>query len=187
MTDWLDPHRCHADQAERTDRELTLMIVVASAALMIALAAFVAIVAVLAFASGHARASGEFACRGIPCVHAQDKAAFATHAPNGTMRAILIEHAHLWDAAEMVRLCEAKVAGAPVELTCLQGRRDWDAIVASVPASVRDASADVQREHLDDLRSKRARTRPHQHAINHCVRVGAVDGIVQPIDGVEGD
>ena len=187
MTDWLDPHRCHADQAERTDRSFALLIVSASGAVIVALAAFVAIVVAAYLAVSPVRASGEFACRDVPFVHAQDKAAFAKHAPNGTMRAILIEHAHLWDAAEMVRLCDARVAGEPAELTCLQGRRDWNAITASVPASVRDASADGQREHLDALRMERARTRPHQRAINHCVRIGAMNGIVQPVPGVEGD
>ena len=172
---------------ERADRSFTLLIISASGAMIVALAAFVAIVVAAYLTVTPARASGEFACRGVPFVHAQDKAVFAKHAANGTMRAILIDHAHLWDAAEMVRLCDAKVAGEPVELACLQGRRDWDAIIASVPASVRVASADAQREHLNTLRTERAQTRPHQRAINHCVRIGAIDGIVQPVPGVEGD
>ena len=187
LPDFLRPARSDREEMERTDRSFTLLVVSASGALIVALAAFVAIVVAAYLAITPARASGEFACHGVPFVHEQDKAAFAKHAPNGTMRAILIEHAHRWDAAEMVRLCDAKVAGEPAVLTCLQGRRDWNAIVASVPASVRDASAKAQREHLNALRRERARTRPHQRAINHCVRIGAVDGIVQPIPGAEGE
>ena len=183
---FLRPARSDREEMERADRSFTLLIVSASGALIVALAAFAAIVVAAYLAISPARASGEFACPGIPFVHEQDKAAFAKHAPNGLMRAILIEHAHLWDAAEMVRLCDAKVAGEPVELTCLQGRRDWDAIVTSVPASVRGDNTDAQRDHLDALRTERARTRPHQQAINHCVRIGAVDGIVQPVSGIEG-
>ena len=187
LPDFLRPARSDHEEMESADRSFALLVVSASRALIVALAAFVAIVVAAYLAVTPARASGEFACRGVPFVHEQDKAAFTEHAPNGTMRAILIEHAHLWDAAEMVRLCDAKVAGEPVELTCLQGRRDWDAIAASVPASVREASDDVQREHLNTLRSERARTRPHSQAINHCVRIGAVDGIVQPVPGTEGE
>ena len=187
LPEFLRSARSDREEMERADRSFMLLIVSASSALIVALAAFVAIVIAAYLAVSPARAAGEFACRGIPFVHEQDKAAFAKHAPNGTMRAILIEHAHLWDAAEMVRLCEAKVAGEPAEMTCLQGQRDWNAIVASVPASVQDANADGHREHLDALRAERARTRPHQRAVNYCVRIGAVDGIVQPIPGVEGD
>ena len=187
LPSFLRPSRSDSEEMKRADRSFALLIVSASGALIVALAAFVAILVAAYLAITPARASGEFACRGIPFVHAQDKAAFAKHAPNGTMRAILIEHAHLWDATEMRRLCDAMIAGEPAELTCLQGRRDWGAIVASVPASVRDASADMQREHLDAFRNERSRTRPHQRAIDHCVRIGAVEGIVQPIPGVEGD
>ena len=164
---------------ERADRSLTVLVISASATLVVALGAFVAIVVALWLTTNSARASDEFACRGLPFVHAQDKAAFAKHAPNGTMRAILIEYAHLWDAAEMKRLCDAKLRGEPVELTCLQGRRSWDAIIADVPRSVLGSSGGAQREHLATLRAERATSRPHQQAMNHCVRKGAVDGIVQ--------
>ena len=164
---------------ERADRNLTVLVISASATLIVAIGAFVAVVVALWLATNSAKASGEFACRGIPFVHAQDKAAFAMHAPNGTMRAILIEYAHRWDAAEMERLCDAKQRGELVELTCLQGRRDWDVIAASVATSVRKAGTQVQREHLNALRAERATNRPHQQAINRCVRTGAIDGIVQ--------
>ena len=161
------------------DRSLKVLIISASATLIVALGAFVAIVVALWLATNPAKASGEFACRGVPFVHAQDKTAFAKHAPNGTMRAVLIEYAHLWDAAEMKRRCDAKLRGEPVELTCLQGRRNWDAIIANVPRSVLGSGGVAQREHLDALRTERATGRPHQQAINHCVRTGAIDGIVQ--------
>ena len=188
MTGWLDAdHRRHADQAERTDRELTLMIVVASAALMIALVAFIAIVSVLAFASGTARASGEFACRGVPFVSDGAKTAFAEHAPHQAARQVLIEHALRWDAAEMRHLCDAKAAGDDVALVCLDGRRDWNAIVRSVPKGQLVLSSAELNAVLTKLRTERARTRPHQRAVNHCVRIGAVDGIVQPVPGVEGE
>ena len=179
LSDFLRPARSDREEMERADRSFTLLIVSASGALIVALAAFVAIVVTAYLAVTPARASGEFACRGVPFVHEQDKAAFSKHAPDGTMRAILIEYAHLWDAAEMKRLCDAKLRGEPVELTCLQGRRSWDAIIADVPRSVLGSSGGAQREHLATLRAERATSRPHQQAMNHCVRKGAVDGIVQ--------
>ena len=168
---------------ERENHRFTALVVAASTALLTALAAFVVMVGALWLAAVPARASepsAAFACRGVPFVSDVAKKAFAEHAPSHAARQVLIEHALRWDGVEMRRLCEAEAAGENVVLACLDGRRDWDAIVASVP----DGQLALPRSELNEvlaiLREERRASPPHRFALNHCIRIGAVDGIAQP-------
>lgn len=181
LSDWLRPRSTDAELEREADRSFMLVVLTAAVALLVSLFAFVALVGALALASGQARASGEFACRGVPFVSEKAKAAFARRAPNHAARQILIEHALRWDAAEMHRLCEAKVAGEPVALACLDGRRDWGAVVASVPDGQLALPRAELNEVLGRLRAERAASPPHQSALNHCIRIGAIPGIVQGV------
>ena len=167
---------------ERENRRFIALIVAASAALLTALAAFVVIVGALWLAAIPAKASepsAAFACRDVPFVSDPAKKAFAKHAPNHAARQVLVEHALRWDGSEMRRLCDAKVAGEDVTLACLDGRRDWDAIVRSVPDGQLALSRTELNEVLATLREERRANPPHRSALNHCIRIGAVDGIVQ--------
>ncbi|UWR62807.1 hypothetical protein [Phaeobacter inhibens] len=65
-----------------------------------------------------------------------------------SMRNIIIEHMKRWDAAEMRSQCEAFADGKPNEISCLNGRRNWDEIEASIPSGLTQVSALNQREHL---------------------------------------
>ena len=179
--DWLRPRPTDAELEREADRSLSLLVLSATVALVAALFAFVALVGALALASTQVRASGEFACRGVPFVGEEAKAAFERYAPNHAARQVLIEQALRWDAAEMRRLCEAKVAGESVTLGCLDGRRDWDTIVASVPDGQLVLPRTELNEVLGHLRAERAASPPHQSALNHCIRIGAIPGIVQGI------
>ena len=181
----IDPFAGKPTDAElewEADRHFLVLVMASAAALIVALLAFVALFGALMLAAFPARASepsAAFACRGVPFVSDAAKATFAEHAPNHAARQVLIEHALRWDGAEMRRLCEAKVAGDDVTLACLDGQRDWDAIVAGVP----DGQLALPRSELNDvlamLRDERRANPPHQSALNHCIRIGAVDGIVQ--------
>lgn len=181
IPDWLRASPTDAELEREADRSFMLAVLTAAVALLVALFAFVALVGALALASTQAKASAEFACRSVPFVGAEAKAAFARHAPNHAARQLLIEHALRWDAIEMRRLCEAKVAGEPVTLGCLDGRRDWDTIVASVPDGHLTLPRTELNKVLSRLRAERAASPPHQSALNHCVRIGAINGIVQPV------
>ena len=172
-----------AELERDADWHLLVLVLASAAALIIAVLAFVALVGAVMLAASPARASepsAAFACRGVPFVSDAAKAAFAEHAVSHAARQVLIEHALRWDGAEMRRLCEAKAAGEDVVLACLDGRRDWDAIVASAP----DGQLALPRTELNGvlamLRAERRASPPHRSALNHCIRIGAVDGIVQP-------
>lgn len=187
LPDWLRPRPTDAELVREADRKLMLLALTAATTLFAAFAAFIAIVGALALAASPARASGEFACSSVPFVNERARAALDEHAATRTMRFVLIEHAHRWDADEMIRLCRAKAAGEDVALGCLDGRRDWNAIVASVSVPVRRMNEADLYAYLQSLRAERAKQRPHQRAMNACVRMGAADGIVQPVPGSAGD
>ena len=182
----IDPFARKLSDAElerKAARHFLVLVLVSATALVVALLAFVTLVGALMLAVSPARASEPseaFACRGVPFVSDAAKKAFAEHAPTHAARQVLVEHALRWDGAEMRRLCEAKVRGEDVTLACLDGRRDWDAIVASVP----DGQLALPRTELNDvlaaMREERRANPPHQSALNYCIRIGVIDGIVQP-------
>ncbi|ATG49277.1 hypothetical protein CEW89_17865 [Celeribacter ethanolicus] len=57
-------------------------------------------------------------------------------APNRAMVRVLQEYRDRWDAQHMRAQCEAFVKGEPHEISCLNGRRNWDEIEAMVPEEV---------------------------------------------------
>ena len=178
--------RCSSDaELERNaDRHLLALVLASAVALVVALLAFMALVGALMLATSPARASeppAAFACRSVPFVSDAAKKAFAEHAPSHAAQQVLIEYALRWDGAEMRRLCDAKAAGDDVTLACLDGRRDWDAIVANVPDGQLALSRTELKGVLAALREERRANPPHRSTLNHCVRIGAVDGIVQPL------
>lgn len=161
------------------DRRFLVLTLASAILLIVALAAFIALVGALILAASPARASSQFGCRGVPFVSDAAKAAFKEHAPNNAARQLMIEYALRWDAADMRRLCEAKVRGENVTLGCPDGRRDWEAIVTSVPDGQLDLPQSRLNERLAALRAERAAMPPHQSALNHCIRIGAIDGLIQ--------
>ena len=52
---------------------------------------------------------------------------------NNGLYQILMKTRENWDIAHMRAQCEAYAEGRPHEISCLDDRRDWDAIVAMVP------------------------------------------------------
>ena len=183
---YIDPFVRRPTDAELerdTDRYFLVLVLASAAALVVALLAFMSLVGALMLAASPVRASepsAAFACRGVPFVSDEAKAAFAEHAPSHAAQQVLIEHALRWDGAEMRRLCEAKAAGDDVTLACLDGRRDWNALVAGVPDGQLALPRTELNQVLAGLREERRANPPHQSALNHCIRIGAVDGLVQP-------
>ena len=140
------------------DRHFLVLVLASAAALIVAMLAFVALVGAFMLATSPAHASepsAAFACSGVPFLSDTAKKAFAEHAPSHAAKQLLIEHALRWDGAEMRRLCEAKVRGEDVALTCLDGRRDWDAIVAGVP----DGQLALPRPELNEVLATFGETR----------------------------
>lgn len=88
-----------------------------------------AIAAALTPAGGAIAAGGTFAC-GLDSPRAE-----VHEKVNGssTLVSIVMQYMARWDAKEIRRQCENFAAARPSEISCLNGRRDWPAILATVP------------------------------------------------------
>ena len=84
---------------------------------------------------------------GVPMAHAfggswqcenpmdmdRDEARAISGSNNGLYN-ILMEYRERWDVAYQREQCAAFAAGEPYDISCLDDRRDWDAIKAMVPS-----------------------------------------------------
>lgn len=95
----------------------------------------------------------------------------ASRAANPGMRSILQEYRVRWDAVHVRAQCEAFAAREPYEISCLKGRRDWNAIAAMVPEELHGLSAGALRPHLLALQAENDGFRD---AIKFCRSVGAI-------------
>lgn len=89
------------------------------------------LVAAIAVAAGPVHAAGgSFVCKGSSVTKE-----VASKVDGGfNLQNIVKLYAIRWDAQEARRLCGAYAGGESVEITCLDGHRDWGAIMASVPS-----------------------------------------------------
>lgn len=86
--------------------------------------------ALIATVSAAQATAGSFVCKGSSTT----KEIAANVDAGFNLQNIVKLYVIRWDAAEARRLCEAYAAGEPVEITCLDGQRDWKGIKASVPS-----------------------------------------------------
>ena len=86
------------------------------------------------------------------------------------MRNIIHEHRERWDAAEMLRQCEAYAKGQPYEISCLNGRRDWKAIADALPSDLNQLSPTTRREYFLKLQEEDDGLKS---AFAYCREVGA--------------
>lgn len=126
-----------------------------------------ATMALLAMDSAAQAAGGSFVCERSPTVEVREQAGGSFAFQN-----IVNEYRLRWDAAEARRQCEAYAAGQAYEISCLNGRRDWGAILASVPKeyfgqSNESLSASYEKESQQE--------NGYEDALNHCRNVGAID------------
>ena len=126
--------------------------------------------AALAAAAGMAAAEEK---RSFGCGYASsvDESELKARAANPGMWSILQEYRMRWDAQHIRAQCEAYAAGEPYEISCLEGRRDWDAIAAMAPDEIRGLSAGALRPHLLALQKEGNGLRD---AIKYCRSVGAI-------------
>ena len=93
--------------------------------------AIVSTVAAMAIGRG-ALADGAWSCGDVisdPGVEAQIDA----RAHNRTMEGIVRQYMWRWEAAYMRQTCERAVRGEAVDMSCLNGRRNWAEIDAMIP------------------------------------------------------
>ena len=102
-----------------------------------------------------------------PRVEAQVEA----RAHNRTMRRIILEYMYRWDAAYMRETCDRAARGEVVDMSCLNGRRDWDEINAMIPAEYWGMSRSALRPYHLDLSDEGP---VHFDAYDYCVEIGAV-------------
>lgn len=106
-------------------------------------------------------------CRG----GSDDQAQLDKLAPHIVMRRVLQEYQTRWDAAYIREQCEAFVKGEPHEISCLRGRRDWDAIKAMVPEEIWAAD---RAQALPLLTELQAEDDGYKAAIDFCREAGAI-------------
>ena len=100
-----------------------------------------------------------------------ERKTIAEIAQNKTMHVIIEQYMAQWDATHIRKQCEAFARGEPHSISCLNGRRDWDAIEASVPKDYFRMDREALRPILSAAREKRDL---RNDAIDYCREVGAV-------------
>lgn len=128
-----------------------------------------ALVVALASVTGGAQAAGgSFACKDGFGTIKEVKAKVA--GSSGFVNIVSLYVAR-WDAEEARRLCSAYAAGEPVTIGCLDGRRDWSAIKASIPP---DYFGQSNQQLASTYTKELAQGTGHLEALQYCRGVGAV-------------
>ena len=122
--------------------------------------------AVLTTADAVQAAGGSFVCERSPTMEVMEKAGGSS-----TFQSIVNEYRARWDAAEARRQCEAYAAGEPHEISCLNGRRDWTAILASVPEEYFGRS---NKSLASTYEAEMRKGNSFKEAIAYCRSVGAI-------------
>ena len=109
---------------------------------------------------------GSFVCERSPTMEA------AEHVDGSFgLQRIVIQYMTRWDAREATKQCRAYAEGQPYDISCLNGRRDWDAIIASVPKEYFGRSNESLAE---SVRAERRRGNGYAEAMTYCRSVGAI-------------
>lgn len=112
-------------------------------------------------------AGGSFVCERSPTVEVAQQVE-----GNFGLQNIVNEYRSRWDAAEARRQCEAYASGQPYEISCLNGRRDWTEIMASVPQDYFGRSNKALAEaYRDEMRQGNG----FKEAMEYCRSVGAIE------------
>lgn len=130
------------------------------------LGAAMAVAFLMAAVAAHA-GSGTFVCKRSPTVEVAEQVG-----GNFALQNIVNEYRVRWDAAEARRQCEAFAAGQPSEIGCLNGRRDWTAIMMSVPA---DYFGQSNKALAASYRKEMQRGNGYKEAMTYCRGVGAIE------------
>lgn len=115
-----------------------------------------------------------FHCDRIPFLNERAVSAIKKLSHNRTMEVIVKEYALQWEAVEIRRTCDAAAASRPTDFSCLQGRRDWDAIGSMIPGQLSGLDAAALRPHQLKLQKLKAETRPHEMAYQYCEGLGVI-------------
>ena len=91
---------------------------------------------------------------------------------NGGLYQILMKTRENWDIAHMREQCEAYAEGRPYTISCLDDRRDWDAIKASVSEEYFGMSGEALTPHFQAMQNN---TDAAIAVAQYCRSVGAIE------------
>ena len=91
---------------------------------------------------------------------------------NNNLYNILMMYRERWDIAHRRAQCEAYAEGRPNEISCLDDRRDWDAIKAMVPEEYFGMSNEALHPHFLAMESNREQSK---NVVDYCRDVGAIE------------
>ena len=110
-----------------------------------------------------------FACEQIAARYERDQIKRIAH--NREMEVIVKEYMWRWDARHIRSQCQAFSNGAPNEISCLNGKRDWNAIKASIPSEYSRMDRKSLRPFMEMERDKE---NGRDEAVTFCRDVGAI-------------
>lgn len=120
-----------------------------------------------------------FHCDRMPFLSEQAKAAMYQLAHNNGMRKIVSFYAWHWENEEMRRICDAGATGESVDTSCLEGRRDWDAIASMIPDGLAGQSNKELRPHMLELTERGYHTTDRKEVMSYCAKLGVVDSVFE--------
>ena len=100
----------------------------------------------------------------------QDEARAISGTNNGLFN-VLNEYRERWDVSYKMRQCEAFAAGKPYLISCLNDRRDWNAIKAMIPHHYLGMSSEQLTPHYQELQMADDGIRA---MVSYCRSVGAI-------------
>lgn len=116
-----------------------------------------------------------FHCDRSPFLSEPAKTAMGNLAQNNGMRKIISFYAWHWENEEMRRICDAGAAGKTVNTSCLEGKRDWDAIAAKIPDGLAGKNNKQLRPHMLELSARGYHTSDRTEVMKYCANLGVVD------------
>ncbi len=116
-----------------------------------------------------------FHCERAPFLSETAKAAMQNLAHNNGMRKIVSFYAWQWENEEMRRICDAGAAGEKIETSCLEGKRDWEAIAARIPDGLAGKSNKQLRPHMLELSGRGYHTSDRAEVMKYCTQLGVVE------------
>jgi len=110
-----------------------------------------------------------FACDQIAARYERETIQRLAH--NREMEVIIKEYMWRWDARYIRSQCKAFANGAPYEISCLNGRRDWSEIEASIPGEYSRLDRKALRPFMEQERDA---DNGRGEAVTFCRDVGAI-------------
>lgn len=120
-----------------------------------------------------------FHCDRMPFLSETAKNAMNKLAHNSGMRKIVSFYAWNWENEEMRRICDAGASGREVDTSCLEGRRDWDAIAAKIPEGLAGKTNQELRPYMLELSARGYHTTDRKDVMSYCAKRGIVDSVFE--------